>query len=152
MIAGLYTYAATAFIAGILAGTGAWQVQNWRHGEKLEAIRADAQEQVRIAEQAARAKEQTLNTKINEARNAATKRETTLRTDLAAAGRTADGLRDTLYSFSSKLPSASLDACRRDAAALASVLADVERAGRDMAEAAQGHASDSLMYQEAWPK
>ena len=38
MIAGLYTYAATALIAGILAGTGAWQVQNWRHGEKLEAI------------------------------------------------------------------------------------------------------------------
>ena len=152
MIAWLYTYAATALIAGILAGTGAWQVQNWRHGEKLEAIRADAQEQVRMAEQAARAKEQTLNTKINEARNAATKRETSLRTDLAAAGRTADGLRDTLYSFSSELPSASLDACRRDAAALASVLADVERAGRGMAESADRHRSDSLMYQEAWPK
>jgi hypothetical protein len=152
MIAGLYTYAATALVAAALGGAGAWQVQNWRHGEKLEAIRADVQEQVRMAEQAARAKEQTLNTKINEARNAATKRETTLRTDLAAAGRTADGLRSALYSFSSKLPSATPDACRSDAAALAELLADVERAGRDMAAAAQGHASDSLMYQEAWPK
>jgi hypothetical protein len=28
----------------------------------------------------------------------------------------------------------------------------LERAGRDMAEAADRHASDSLMYQEAWPK
>ena len=152
MIAGLYTYAATALIAGILAGTGAWQVQNWRHGEKLEAIRADAQEQVRMAEQAARAKEQTLNTKINEARNAATKRETTLRTDLAAAGRTADGLRDTIYSFTSKLPSASLDACRRHVATLTTILENMEREGRGMAESADRHASDSLMYQEAWPK
>jgi hypothetical protein len=152
MMPQLYILAGTALVSAALGGTCAWQAQNWRHGEKLEAIRADVQEQVRMAEQAARAKEQTLNTKINEARNAATKRETTLRTDLAAAGRTADGLRDAIYSFSSKLPSASLDACRRDVATLTTILENMEREGRGMAESADRHRSDSLMYQDAWPK
>lgn len=43
MIPGLYTYAATAIVAGALAFTGAWKVQGWRH---------DAAEKQRIEQEA----------------------------------------------------------------------------------------------------
>lgn len=40
MIPGLYTYAATAIVAGALAfGTG-WQVQEWRYGKQIAGIQA----------------------------------------------------------------------------------------------------------------
>ena len=45
------------------------------------------------------------------------------------------------------------DAARRQrTAAIAAVFADMEREGAAMAGAASGHAADSLMYQQAWPK
>ena len=148
----IYMHAAAGIAGAVLAGVLAWNVQGWRMGEHIAAIQAKHAEATAKAQSDARATEKALSDKLQEAQNNATKREAKLRSDAAASRRTADGLRDTLHSFSSELPSASLDACRHDAAALASVLADVERAGRDMAEAADRHASDSLMYQEAWPK
>lgn len=48
MIAGLYTYAATALVAAALAAGGAWRVQEWRHGAK-EAQRLQAE---RVADEA----------------------------------------------------------------------------------------------------
>ena len=38
MIPGLYTYAATAIVAGALAFGAAWQTQEWRHGKQIADI------------------------------------------------------------------------------------------------------------------
>lgn len=51
MIAGLYTYVATALVAAALASTGAWKVQEWRWGNK-EAARLVAEQQADAARQA----------------------------------------------------------------------------------------------------
>jgi hypothetical protein len=51
MIAGLYTYAATALVAAALASTGAWKVQEWRWGNR-EAARVVAEQQAETARQA----------------------------------------------------------------------------------------------------
>jgi len=64
MIPGLYTYVATALVAGAVAATGAWQVQAWRWGaadadrlraEQIaqEARETDARQQRHFADQAA---------------------------------------------------------------------------------------------------
>lgn len=51
-----YTHVAAAVLAGAIAATGAWQVQNWRHGEQIGALKlghatvlADIAEKTRIA-------------------------------------------------------------------------------------------------------
>lgn len=38
MIPGLYTYAATAIVAGALAFGAGWQTQEWRHGKQIADI------------------------------------------------------------------------------------------------------------------
>ena len=40
MIPGLYTYAATAIVAGALAFGAGWQTQEWRHGKQIADIQA----------------------------------------------------------------------------------------------------------------
>ena len=74
----------------------------------------------------------------------------------AAAHTAAGSLRGALARRATAAPAdvsrESLDACRRDVAARDAVLGDMAEAGADMAGAADGHATDSLMYQRAWPK
>ena len=40
MIPGLYTYAATAIVAGALAFGAGWKTQEWRYGEQIAGIQA----------------------------------------------------------------------------------------------------------------
>lgn len=148
----LYIFVASILAALAIGAAGAWQVQDWRWTANVQAEEIERAKVAAAAERENRRLETKRQSNVMEAQNAATKREAALRSALAAATRTGDGMRDTLYSFRAKLPSATPDACRSDAAALAELLEQVERAGRGMAEAADRHASDSLMYQEAWPK
>ena len=63
MIAGLYTYAATALVAAALGGAGAWKVQGWRFAAQ-DAQRLEAQaEATRINEKAASAASTSFETK-----------------------------------------------------------------------------------------
>lgn len=79
MIAGLYTYVATALVAVAVGAGGAWRVQEWRWtantAEQQEAERqareSDARQQRRINDQAAGAHARTvatLNTQLGDAR------------------------------------------------------------------------------------
>lgn len=52
MIAGLYTYVATALVAGALASAGAWRVQEWRWTSKTTAEQLQREEASRLAEAA----------------------------------------------------------------------------------------------------
>ena len=143
----IYTHAAAALVAAAVAATGAWQVQNWRYAAKEKA---HVEQQMADQRASAAAAIRRVDT-VSQAQSDAAARLDSLRRSAGLARDELDGLR-MASEAAMRTASASLDACRRDAAALASVLADVERAGRDMAAAAQGHASDSLMYQDAWPK
>lgn len=149
----LYMFVATALAAALISGAGVWQVQNWRWTSNTQAAEIARQKVAAEDERENRRLASKRQSNVIEALNAAAKREQALRVDRAGADRAGGGMRDTLYTFTgTKLPGATLDACRRDAAALAAVLAEVEQAGREMAADAQGHAGDSLMFQEAWPK
>lgn len=61
-------------------------------------------------------------------------------------------LRDQLAADRAGLPGSSLGSCRAHAATLNSIFGECADSSRGLAKAAAGHASDSLMFQEAWPK
>ena len=58
MIEKLYTYAATALVAGAAAAFVSWQVQDWRFSSKIaERDKADATAKIRLAEATIKAKD-----------------------------------------------------------------------------------------------
>ena len=57
MIPGLYTYAATAIVAGALAFGAGWQTQEWRHGKQIADIQAQHATAALKLSEAARADE-----------------------------------------------------------------------------------------------
>lgn len=90
--------------------------------------------------------------KVVEAQNANTKRVQGLQVAAAGVRAESDGLRRDLDANTANLSRATPDACRNYAAAANAVLGDLEKAGGGIAEKADGHASDTLMYQDGWPK
>ena len=62
-----------------------------------------------------------------------------------------DSMRDTLGAIE-RASQESHDAARKHVAALSAVFGDCTRAYLSMAEEASGHARDSLMLQNAWPR
>ena len=57
MIPGLYTYAATAIVAGALAFGAGWQTQEWRYGKQIAGIQAQHATAALKLSEAARADE-----------------------------------------------------------------------------------------------
>lgn len=104
------------------------------------------------AEKAARAKEQSMMTRLQEAQSAATQRETKLRADAGAARIAAAGLRDDLAAVRSRLSAATAEACRSTASAALELLGTCADEYREVATAADGHASDTETLIDAWPK
>ena len=129
----------------------------WSHGADSVQSRWDKAKAVQMqaaiaAEQEARAKEQSMNQKLQEAENAATEREKKLRADYAAAHAAARGMRDTVAAVRGELPAATADACRSTADAALAVLGECSDRYREVAEAADSHASDVRTLTEAWPQ
>lgn len=129
----------------------------WSHGADSVQVRWDKAKAVQLqaalaAEHEARAKEQSINQKLQEAENAASEREKKLRADYAAAHAAARGLRDTVAVLSGELSAATTEACRATAAAALAVLGHCSDRYRTVAEAADGHASDVRTLTEAWPE
>lgn len=103
--------------------------------------------------------EQRRNTLVMEASNAAKRRETVLRAAADRADSELGRVRDDLARADAALaarggdvPGPALDACRRYASALGAVLLDIGEEATRLARAADGHASDVLMLEQAWPK
>ena len=137
--------AAIIFMAGGAAGI------RWHAGQ--DAIKENQRlEQVRVQAAAHRAEERRQSEQTIGALNAQAKRTQAAQVAAAAANDASGRLRDDIADLQRRLPSATLDACRRDAAALGAVFnacrAEYEALGRD----AQGHADDTMTLQQAWPK
>ena len=136
--------------AGIFVAGAAFGIK-WHAGQ--DAIAENQRlEQVRIQAAAHRADERRQSTQVIGALNAATKRTQAAQAAATAAGDVAGQLRDDVADLQRRLPSASLDACRRDATALGAVFAACTAEYGALARDAQGHADDTLTLQQAWPK
>ena len=124
-----------------------------RYDMGQNAIKENARlELVREQEKANRATERQQSTQVVEALNASKKRAHDAQVAAGAADSAAGRLRDDIADLQRRLPQASHDACRSNAATLGTVLNSCIAEYGSMARDAQGHADDSVMYQQAWPK
>ena len=141
-------------IGAILAGVGAF---GFHAGSASVQAKWDAAELKRDKETLEQTNE---NTRIGNrwrdnvaaATSSAQARATAVRRDVDGVALERDLFRDALAELNSKLPDATADACRERAATLSLVYEQCVGALEDVAGRADRHASDSLMYQEAWPK
>jgi hypothetical protein len=147
----LYTYAAAAIGGAVIAGALAWNVQGWRLGNEINGLKAQHAAESAKAQADVRAQELAFNQRLQDAQNAATKRETKLRADAAATRRTADGLRGTLYEFRASLPNAAPATVIARADTAAELLGACVSEYRGVAESADRHAADAVMLLDAWP-
>ena len=147
-----YTHAIAGIAGAVLASITAWQVQAWRYDAQIASIQAQHAAATAKAQSDARATEKALSDKLQEAQNNATKRENKLRNDAAAARRTADGLRDTIYSIRADLPSYSQSSAAKTADTAAELLQQCADAFTGLAEETDRIASDRQTLIDAWPK
>jgi len=148
----IYTHIAAALIGAAIAATGAYKVQSWRYGEQIASMKQEASEATTKAVKAAMDKTLTDQKRKDDALIEANKRAQYNAVAADSARRAAVSLRDQLAAARADLSSATLDAARNYAAALSDVFGQCVDEYRGLAEKATGHASDSLMYQSAWPK
>ena len=142
-------YIIVAVVLAFVANGFYWN----HHGDSAGYKRAVAEYNVKLlaATNAARVKEQSMQTKLQEAQNAAIQRDQTIRTAAAAAGAANDRLRIALNAIRASLPTDTANASRNTAAALATVFGDCAEKYRGLGEIADRHASDSRTLIEAWP-
>jgi hypothetical protein len=152
MIPGLYTYAATAVVAGALAFGAGWQTQAWRYEKQI----ADTASQHAIALASANQKALDDTIKMQRIKDAAIAKAELRAAQNAAAARdarrTADSLRDTLYSFRASLPSAAPATILARADTAAELFGQCAGALTDLAGQTDRHVNDKVMLLEAWPK
>jgi hypothetical protein len=152
VIPGLYTHIAALVLGAAIAGVGAWQAQALRYDARISDMQqAHAQA---IADAAQKAMDQTL--KMQRTKDAAIQQAETRAAQNAAAAaaarRTVDGLRDTLYAFRASLPSLAPAAVIERADTAAELFGACAARYTDVAAAADRHASDAMMLLQSWPK
>ena len=152
MMPGLYVFAAVGIVAGALGFAGGWQVQGWRLGEQIAAIKTAQIEAVNTATREARAQESARFTNVQEAQNAAQKRAQVARADADRARGELDRLRDTIRATAGGVPGESTASCTQRADTGADLLGQCAAAYLDLAAIADRHANDARTLIEAWPK
>ena len=141
-------------LSAILAFAGLFLYRSGAASVRTQWDAAIIQQQALAAAQEAdnRRLEAKRQTNVIEAQNAQTKRTQGLQ--VAAAGARAEslGLRDTIATIRASLSSTPGDASSNAASAAAGLLAECGAAYQELAGASDGHYSDTLMLQQAWPK
>lgn len=143
----MYTYAATAIIAALLAAAGAWQVQNWRFDAK-EKDRVEHQAEVDRLAYRSRLQQEA---RVTAAQNDAAARTRAAREADRNAGDAVSRVRD---EAAKSLDAARVShaACLVNAATLETVFTSCTREYREMGAAAQGHADDVKTLSDGWPR
>lgn len=142
----------THLVIGAACAAAAWQAQGWRLGEQIQAERLAHASTMSAAERAASDSQRRINQTIAEARNAAAKREKSLRDAGDILRDELDGLREQARESNRFLSTAGVDAARATAAAATALLNECAARYQALARVAEGHANDALMLQESWPK
>lgn len=138
-----------ALVCGI--GIGFALTSNYYGGE-IASMEAEQAQAIALAQATARAQEQTLNARVQEAQNEASKQEQKLRTDLAAASRATGELRSTVAQLKRKLSEHPSSPSAEAAIAVSELLSECAGEYREVAERADRHAQDAAMMRAAWPK
>lgn len=136
--------------AGAMVGVHQFLERERDIGRQEVQARWDAQTAKDVL--AARAKDAENKTRIDDAEKNGATREQTIRTLAAASGNAAIGLRDTLATIRSGVPSATIGSLGQSVAALSAVLTDCTGRYQGMAKIADRHASDAQKLSEAWPR
>ena len=142
----------------LIAAVIAAAVVAWNHfldyEQNIGYDRAVAEYNVKLlaAKEASDKREQELSAQVQEAQANGLKREETIKALAAAVGKSSDSLRNTANAIRLGLPNATVEAARTAADAFATVFTDCQRRYADVAEKADGHASDVRTLEEAWPQ
>ena len=142
----------------LIAAVIAAAVVAWNHfldyEQNIGYQKAVAEYNVKLlaAKEAADKREQELSAQVQEAQANGLKREETIKALAAAVGKSSDSLRNTANAIRLGLPHATVEAARTAADAFATVFTDCQRRYADVAEKADGHASDVRTLEEAWPQ
>ena len=152
MIPGLYTYAATAIVAGALAFGAGWKVQAWRYDAQIATTAAQYAEALASANQKALDDTIKMQRTKDDAIKAAEQRAAQNAAAAASARRDADGLRAQLSGVPARIARATDSAVREYAATASVVFVECVGAYQDLAGQADGHAADVRLMQEAWPR
>lgn len=128
-----------------------WKVYHTGYTAGETAIMSEWRAESAAAQAKARATEQAIAKQTQEAINAARQRENRQKMDADRARAESVSLRDELAIARNHLPGASCTSIREHAATLNDVFGQCAAQLERLAAAADGHASDSLMLEQAWP-
>lgn len=146
-------YRILALVVLSIALVGFGYVRGLHTGEaKLNAYVVAQQDATIKLQAAAAAKTRAMQAQKDGALNAATTRAQRNAADASGARADAASLRDELAAAKRQLSSASVDAVRKYAAAAADVFEQCVGRYTGVAEKADGHASDTLTLEQAWPR
>lgn len=129
-----------------------WIVNGWRADAVISGIRTEHAAQVAINASNAQERYETMERTKDEAIKAAQERETQFKADAGRASATADGLRKQLASVPTRIATASRAAVDEYANTAGELLGQCTAEYQQVAEAADRHASNERLIQEAWPK
>lgn len=141
-------------IAGVLAVASfgaAWTYQGNRYASILAERETDHALALAGATRDALAKTIALQEIANAAERKHQSRIADIRSDAARARGVADRLRNDLATARATLPSAACSAVREYTATVNELFGECAATAGRLAEAADGHAADALMLQQAWP-
>lgn len=141
---------AAAMVVAALAGLQWFRVHEQNIGR--DEVTAQWNAVTIKAEQAARVKEQAMQSQLQKAINEHQERETALAHDVASTRATADSLRHQLAASRRDLSHATRASVDQYAATLGAVFAECTARYSELAEQAQGIASDAKQLSDAWPR
>jgi len=141
----------TTILAGIFSFTAAWNIQNWRIGSQISQLQATYAQEQQYQQEAALESQIAIDRKYQQAFHAASERETALRVEVEHLRVARDRLRAASADLEQRLTTATRAAAIEYATASASVFNECQNAIAQLAQQADGHASDVRYLIEAWP-
>ena len=151
MIPGLYTYAATAIVAGALSFVAGWQTQELRYGKQIAGIQAQHATALASANQKALDDTIKMQRTKDEAIKAAEQRAKTQAANAAVLRTERDGLRAQLAATAVQLPVASCTSVRAYGIAASTVIGECSARLVEMAEQADRAIGEVILLRDAWP-
>jgi hypothetical protein len=115
-------------------------------------VRAEYAQQLAEAKDAARQREQQLQSQVNEANQHAKERDQTIQALATRTGVSTSGLRDTIKAIGNSMSSATADALRNTARTYGDILAECAARRGELAVKAEKLNSEKRTLIEAWPK
>ena len=144
----IHTHLIAAAISALVAYSAGYTVRDNSAKETELQIAQTYADSLR----ASQAQEQAWQSKYIQGVSDAREREKKLAAEAVAAGRTAASLRHTVADLQQRLSESSAEACRHTAATALAVFSECAARYGEVAEAADGHASDAALCLATWPE